>query len=270
MPETKLIQLSLVRIDGQTQYRDLVDQNTVKEYTDRMRHEVQFPPVRCTFDGKHYWLWDGFHRYFASQAAGFRDIRVEFTHGTKEDAQDFALGANSTHGLPRNNATKRKQVEAALSMERHKNKSNREIAKLCEVSDSFVASVRDPEVKDRQAKNIEKHFKNKASKDDASAVKLHPDADPKPSMTQDFAPSEEELEANQKAIEADIQAMNKLLESDDALATAHAEIKKLNFDYANLESRFNALMREKNAAVELLKSAQRKLDRLHKQGLQTA
>ena len=270
MPETKLVQLSLVRIDGQTQYRDLVDQNTVKEYADRMRHEVQFPPVRCTFDGKHYWLWDGFHRYFASQAAGFRDICVEFTHGTKEVAQDFALGANCTHGLPRNNATKRKQVEAALSMERHKNKSNREIAKLCEVSDSFVASVRDPEVKDRQAKNIEKHFKNKASKDDVSAVKLHPDADPKPSMTQDFSPSEEELEANQLSIQADMDLVTKMIESDDVVATLHAEVKRLSDDNASLQSRVNALMREKNTAVELLKSAQRKLDRLYKQGLQTA
>ena len=58
--------------------------------------------------------------------------------------------------------------------------------------------------------------------------------------------------------------MNKLLESDDALATAHAEIKKLNLDYANLESRFNALMREKDKAVELLQKTQRELDRIKK------
>ena len=270
MPETKLIQLSLVRIDGQTQYRDLVDQNTVKEYTDRMRHEVQFPPVRCTFDGKHYWLWDGFHRYFASQAAGFRDIRVEFTHGTKEDAQDFALGANSTHGLPRNNATKRKQVEAALSMERHKNKSNREIAKLCEVSQTFVAAVRDPSKKKKQAENIEKHYKNKIATEETTSSTSSENATTRESTYENCGPDEDELKANELALQADQDAMNKLLESDDALATAHAEIKKLNFDYANLESRFNALMREKNAAVELLKSAQRKLDRLHKQGLQTA
>ena len=67
-------------------------------------------------------------------------------------------------------------------------------------------------------------------------------------MTQDFSPSVEELEANEMAMQADIQAMNKLLESDDALATAHAEIKKLNSEYAMLESRFNALMREKDKA----------------------
>lgn len=138
MSETKLIQLSLVRIDGHTQYRDLVDQNTVREYAERMRDEAEFPPVKCTFDGAHYWLWDGFHRYFATQDAGFRDIRVEFTHGTLEVAQDFALGANGRHGLPRNSATKRKQVEAALSMDRHAQKSDREIARLCDVSHGEV------------------------------------------------------------------------------------------------------------------------------------
>ena len=162
MSETKLIQLSLVRIDGHTQYRDLVDQNTVREYAERMRDEAEFPPVKCTFDGAHYWLWDGFHRYFATQDAGFRDIRVEFTHGTLEVAQDFALGANGRHGLPRNSATKRKQVEAALSMDRHAQKSDREIARLCDVSHTFVAVVRNPDMKKQRDKNRESSFFRKA------------------------------------------------------------------------------------------------------------
>jgi site-specific recombinase len=66
-----------------------------------------------------------------------------------------------------------------------------------------------------------------------------------------------------------IEIMNKMLESDDVVATLHAEVKRLSDDNASLQSRVNALMREKNKAVDLLKSAQRKLDRLYKQGLQT-
>jgi hypothetical protein len=42
----------------------------------------------------------------------------------------------------------------------------------------------------------------------------------------------------------------------------YAELKKRNEDYVNLESRFNALLREKNKAVELLEKTQRELDKV--------
>ena len=260
----RMVKLSDIRIDGGTQFRDQIDQDVVKEYKEAMLNGAEFPPIQTAFDGSNYWLWDGFHRYFAFMAMGLKQVEVEYKPGTQEDAQDWALSANAKHGQNRNNATKRKQVEAALAMERHKDKSNREIAKLCEVSDTFVASIRSSEVKERQAKNIEKHFNKKASKDDVSAVKLHPESDPVPPMTQDFAPSEEELEANQLMIQRDIETMNKMLESDDVIATLHAEVKRLNTSNANLQSRLNALMREKDAAVDLLKKAQRELDRIKK------
>jgi hypothetical protein len=170
-------------------------------------------------------------------------------------------------------------VEAALSMERHKNKSNREIAKLCEVSDKFVATIRSPEAKEKQESNRkssnEKKYSGGQNNDKCDPIApdgnlTHSDADPRPSMTQDFSPSEEELEANQLSIQADMDLVTKMIESDDVVATLHAEVKRLSDDNASLQSRVNALMREKNTAVELLKSAQRKLDRLYKQGLQTA
>jgi len=260
-----MVKLSDIRIDGGTQFRDQIDQDVVKEYKEAMLNGAEFPPIQTAFDGSNYWLWDGFHRYFAFMAMGLKQIEVEYKPGTQEDAQDWALSANAKHGQNRNNATKRRQVEAALSMERHKDKSDREIAKLCEVSVSFVGAIRRPEVKERQAKSVAKHYKNKSN--DESVVELHPDdklTDPKPPMTQDFAPSEEELEANQLMIQRDIETMNKMLESDDVIATLHAEVKRLNTSNANLQSRLNALMREKDAAVDLLKKAQRELDRLKK------
>jgi hypothetical protein len=262
MPEIKLIQVSLVRIDGQTQYRDLVDQNTVKEYADRMRDDVEFPPVRCTFDGQHYWLWDGFHRYFATQAAEFRDIRVEFTHGTQEDAQDFALGANGKHGLPRNNATKRKQVEAALSMERHAHKSDREIARLCDVSAPFVAAVRSPQAKEKQAANRQAFAAKQVTSDSTSnpsgtasacVIGLHPDIDPIPRLTEDYGPDADELKAMELAEQADRDTMYKMLESDDALATAVKEIERLNFLNAQMKIRIDSLMNERNACITQIK-----------------
>ena len=58
--------------------------------------------------------------------------------------------------------TKRKQVEAALSMDRHAQKSDREIARLCDVSHTFVAVVRNPDMKKQRDKNRESSFFRKA------------------------------------------------------------------------------------------------------------
>jgi hypothetical protein len=260
----RLVKLQDIKLDGGTQYREEIDQNKVKEYAEAMDNEAVFPPIQCTFDGSTYWLWDGFHRYFAWQSLGAKTIEVIYTPGTQEDAQDLALSANSTHGIARSNETKRKQVEAALSMERHANKSDREIAKLCAVSVSFVGAIRRPEVKERQAKNLEKHFENKAAKE--GVVKLQPDvpATPATPAAQDYGPSEEELKANELAEQADRELLNKMLEADDALAVSHAENKRLNLLVAQKEMRIAALMNEKNAAIKHAQSLEKQLKKATK------
>ena len=58
--------------------------------------------------------------------------------------------------------------------------------------------------------------------------------------------------------------MYKLLESDDALATAHEEIKRLNLRVAQLETRLSSLMTEKNEAIKDAKRAQAQLDKIRK------
>lgn len=254
----KILKFSQIRIDGGTQMRVSINQDKVAEYAEKMREEETFPPIKATFDGTVYWLYNGFHRYFAAQAAGMTTIEVDYKPGTMEDAQDLALSANHDNGLPRTNEDKRKSVETALSMDRHANKSDRDIAKLCKVSVSFVGAVRRPEVKEKQAKNVAKHYENKPTKTSESVVELHPDADPKPSLTQDYGPDEQELKANELAHQADLEALNKLLESDDALATAHAEVKRLNHLVSQLQVRISVLMREKNSAIDMVKEYQAK------------
>ncbi len=74
-------------------------------------------------------------------------------------------------------------------------------------------------------------------------------------------PDEAELRAAEMQEQADQEAFNKLLLADDKLATAYAEIKRLNAVNAVLESRMQGLMNEKNEAIRLCKSLQRRLDR---------
>ena len=263
----KVLKFSQIRIDGGTQMRVSINQEKVAEYAEKMRDAAVFPPIKATFDGTIYWLYDGFHRYFAAQAAGATALEVDYKPGTMEDAQDLALGVNDDHGLPRSNDDKRKSVETALSYERHANKSDREIAKLCKVSVSFVGAVRRPEVKEKQQKNRDASAKNKVEKQATekteSVVGLHPE-EPKVVLTQDYGPDEAELKANELAQQADREFFNKMLEADDALATAYEEIKRLTFLNAQMEVRIDALMTEKNEAIKDAKRAQAQLDKIKK------
>jgi hypothetical protein len=257
----KVLKFSQIRIDGGTQMRVSINQDKVSEYAEKMRENAKFPPLKATFDGTVYWLYDGFHRYFAAQAAGATTIEVDYKPGTMEDAQDLALGANDDHGLPRSNEDKRKAVETALAMERHAKKSDREIGRLCKVSHTLVAAVRNPEVKKQQTKNNLKSLEKSLAKDEDSGVSstgVSSTSDPKVELTQDYGPDEQELKANELAQQADLEAMNKLLESDDALATAHAEVKRLNHLVSQLQVRISVLMREKNAAIDMVKEYQAK------------
>lgn len=99
---TKTIELPLcvVKIDGGTQQRDLCEA-TLQGYTERMQAGDTFPPIEAVHDGKAYWLWDGFHRYFAGKKAGLDSLPANVQKGTKRDAVRLSLKANDTHGKPR-------------------------------------------------------------------------------------------------------------------------------------------------------------------------
>lgn len=80
----------------------------------------------------------------------------------------------------------------------------------------------------------------------------------------DTGPDAEELAALAVSEAADREVLAKLLDSDDRLAAAHAEITRLNHLNAQLQQRLNGLMNEKNEAVKQCKALQRQLDRARK------
>lgn len=92
----------------------------------------------------------------------------------------------------------------------------------------------------------------------AAIHKPAPKAAPAPAYD---GPDEAELRAAELQEQADQEAFNKLLMADDKLAAAYEEIKRLNAVNAVLESRMQGLMNEKNEAIRLCKSLQRRLDR---------
>ena len=261
----KLVRLDQIRLDGGTQFRDQIDQDVVRDYAEKIQDREIFPAVMCTFDGTTYWLYDGFHRYFAHHNIGIKEIEVHYLPGTLEDAQDLALSANSKNGLHRNNATKRKVVEGALSMDRHKNKSNREIAKLCDVSHPFVAAIRNPDAKKQQSANVKKHYQKKAK--EKSGIEFHSDSKPlvvnpdRPSILDDFAPSEEEIRSSEQFLAAQNQTIVDLLESDDKLATAYDKIKILTLENEHQRITINRLMNTNSELEKMVKSLQKQISK---------
>jgi hypothetical protein len=159
MIETKsnitYIELEKIRLDGGTQPRTEIDESVVDEYAELMQGGTVFPPIIVFSDRHDYWLADGFHRWHAAKKIGRETISAEVRYGSQRDAILYSLGANSSHGLRRTNADKRKAVETLLNDETWQQWSGNEIARRCGVSEFMVRQVRaaQPSIKSKSENN---------------------------------------------------------------------------------------------------------------------
>jgi hypothetical protein len=147
MPEYPVASLPLenIRLDGGTQTRAGLLEETIEEYTDRLKKDPDChwdTPVVVFDDGTEYWLADGFHRHQAYSRAGLETMPCEIHLGEQRDALAYALSANASHGLRRSNADKRRAVELALADPEWSQWTDGQIAKLCAVSSAFVGKIR--------------------------------------------------------------------------------------------------------------------------------
>lgn len=136
------MKITQLKIDLQTQSRVTINQDAVAEYAAAMMDGEKFPPVTAFYDGKYYYLADGYHRYFAAKKAGLDEIDCDVKNGTLRDAVLYSVGVNSAHGLRRNNKDKRKAVMTILDDVEWAEWSDITIAKKCQVTGVFVGRVR--------------------------------------------------------------------------------------------------------------------------------
>lgn len=263
----KKVNINDIRIDGGTQGRMVIDQTTVAKYVENMKEGDEFPRMFTVFDGTTHWLVDGFHRYHAMKIIGVKTVEIDYKPGTLEEAQVMSFGMNARHGLPRTNEDKRKVVQAAMEHPLLKDKSDYEIAKACCVSRSFVGSIRNPEVKKQQQQTKEKHVQKKAEevKKRSQTTLSGSEKAPKEEKVDDKTPSDQELLADKLRVEADTNALYKILSSDDKLSDAWDEIKRLNHEVSVLESRMAGIMNERNELIKEVKKLQRQLDKARNQ-----
>ncbi|MEW6199773.1 MAG: ParB/RepB/Spo0J family partition protein [Planctomycetota bacterium] len=112
----QMLDMSVVRIDGDTQPRTAINPGIVQEYAEAMEAGVELPPVTIVHDGSAYWLVDGFHRFFAHRRLSRQQIKADVTTGELTDARWLSLAANKAHGVRRSNEDKAKAVARALKM----------------------------------------------------------------------------------------------------------------------------------------------------------
>jgi hypothetical protein len=129
-----------IRLDPTTQPRTAINYAVVDEYTADIEGGAKFPPIVVYFDGKIYWLADGYHRVYANQNLRRDTIEADVREGAREDAVWFSCGANKGHGLRRTNPDKQRAVDAALAL--RPDQSDALIAQHCGVSDRMVAGRR--------------------------------------------------------------------------------------------------------------------------------
>lgn len=131
-----------IKTTGGVQPREQINKDYVDELAEAIRSGAELPPVVAFYDGKTFWLSDGYHRHAAHLRAKLDDIRVEVRLGTQRDAVLHGAGANGFHGLRLTNADKRRNVMRFLNDETWHRWTNSRIAKACGVSDTFVESLR--------------------------------------------------------------------------------------------------------------------------------
>lgn len=136
------IEIASLRRDGGTQPRAILDRPTVSEYAFELREGAQFPPVIVFYDGTDYWLADGFHRVEAAESISMTHIAATVKLGTLRDAVLYSVGVNATHGLRRTSSDKRRAVMTLLEDREWSKWSNKEIARRCGVSHTFVNNLR--------------------------------------------------------------------------------------------------------------------------------
>jgi hypothetical protein len=136
------VALVSIRLDGGTQAREELSEETIQDYADVLKNGGTLPDITVFFDGTSYWLADGFHRYYAHERAQLGTISCDIKEGSQRDAILYAAGANDKHGLRRTNADKRRSVLLLLNDEEWRTWSSREIARRTGVDHKTVEALR--------------------------------------------------------------------------------------------------------------------------------
>jgi ParB-like chromosome segregation protein Spo0J len=235
---------------------------------------VQTPIV--IFENK---VIDGWHRYTAANDVGMPCPETDLPDDV--DPRDFVLASNKS----RRHMTK---SQLALSYAKVYEwapsgvtrvalgatlKTNEELANLAgtgertirqakqilkDGGEEVVKAVESGKISAKRGAEISKLPKGQ------QAAAINAPSEPRPSILDGNVPDDEELRANELAMEADRKLLNEMLDADEPMKLLHDEVTRLNYLVAQQDIRISSLMSEKNTAVKMVKDLQRQVDKFHK------
>lgn len=274
MQEVKKIELKKIRLDGGTQPRKKIYEDTIQSLTEVLLEgkKMKDDPI-VFFDGKDYWLADGFHRYHAHKRAGFTEMQCIVNTGTKRDAFIFSLGANSDHGMPRTNEEKRDTVITALNDVELCELSDREIAAICKVSAMTVGRIRKSLDLDKPTKVVTKNGRMMETSN--IGPKAKPAPEPEPEIEQDDRIHELATE-NIKITEENIKLRDRLsigalpdaaeakLEIEHTIETLRAEVNSLEMQLRSVTQSRNDYQQKNNDLIKQVTYWKRRAEKAEK------
>lgn len=149
MTTNEMIPICLIRTNGGTQSRSGLNMLVVAEYADAMRRGDQFPPIEVFYDGKVYWLTDGFHRLAAHadiHKQPLNSIKEPVScvihQGTQRLAIFRSLSVNANHGLQRSRDDVNRAIRVMLTDDDWGSLTDNAIAKHVGCDPKTVASRR--------------------------------------------------------------------------------------------------------------------------------
>ena len=103
LSSVEYLTLDEIRRDGGTQPRAAIDLKHVKLLEEQMEDGFTLEAIAVFYDGKSYWLADGFHRWQAHHNRSEEVIACVIHQGSRRDAVLYSVGANADHkpALPR-------------------------------------------------------------------------------------------------------------------------------------------------------------------------
>lgn len=266
------LKLDQIIIDQGTQIRVSIDQKTVTEYAEAIMHNEVLPPLTVFSDGIKYYLADGFHRYFAYKNTVTPEVEVEIHKGTLRNAMEYALGANSKHGLKRSNDDKRNAVLIALNDIEWSMLPLREIARMCGVSHTYVNGIKEKmdedkkpkKPKETQTKEAVDTSKKRESKPEEVEVEENDELNAILAHQKDL--EEENARLNDRlAVEAMEATEEEKSKASDTISELREQVRQLEIENNSLKTSRDQYMRENAEMKKQLIYYKRKLQKYEKE-----
>jgi len=137
------LRIDQIQLHQDLQSRASMNMEHVEDLVEALQDGKQFKEMPVVFHQDNvYWLADGFHRLYAYQKVGVETAEFDVRQGGFRDAKLHSIQSNTSHGLKRSNADKRRAVEMLLKDEEWSQRSDRWIAEIAGVSHPTVLNVK--------------------------------------------------------------------------------------------------------------------------------